>query len=78
MTSKSTEQRWKRKILEFDRKVKREENRNKKAIEKLKKYKSGHTDGTENNIHSVNSLSDDPHFWSEIRHWRKALKDLKR
>jgi len=69
--------RWKREIREFDKKVKREGFRNKKAIDELRDS-IGHTDGAENQTYSVNSLSGDPNLERELKVWRKALREFRK
>jgi len=68
---------WKDEIRAFDRKVRLEESRNRKAIHSIRD-KLGHTDGADNNIYSVNSLSGDPTLERELKLWRKALRDLRK
>jgi hypothetical protein len=69
--------RWRKEIAKFDRNVKLEECRNRKAIYKLKSNK-GHTDGADNDIYSVNSLSGDPNLERELKLWRKAIADFRK
>ena len=68
---------WKKEIRKFDRSVRLEEGRNRKAIVELK-TNIGHTDGAENNIYSVNSLSGDPTLERELKQWRKALREFRK
>ena len=68
---------WKKEIRKFDRSVRLEEGRNRKAIVELK-TNIGHTDGAENNTYSVNSLSGDKNLERELKLWRKALREFRK
>ena len=68
---------WKKEIRKFDRSVRLEEGRNRKAIIKLKDN-AGHSDGADNQTYSINSLSGDPTLERELKQWRKALREFRK
>ena len=71
------EARWKKEIAKFDKKVKKEKVLNRKALNAVREY-MGHTDGADNHLYSINSLSGDPNLERELKLWRKAIADFRK